>query len=368
MNPKSISDLFKDYANGKLSPEENSKLESWYLAYASQSDVVMSDIEVKDSLNHLRKQLGIKSKIFVKLWPYIAIASCLLLTIGLYFYLNLGYKPDADLTQFADVEPGKNAATLTLDDGRKIFLTDSRNGELAQEGNIKISKKDGQLIYQIVSSGKQQNKFNTLSTVNGETYAVILPDKSKVWLNAASSLKYPASFATLKNRTVELTGEAYFEIAKDAQHPFVVKTQKQLVKVLGTHFNINSYTDEQSITTTLLEGSVQLNTGKTTRILKVGEQAVNENDQISISKANIDSITDWVNGDFYLDDMNFKVAMRKIARWYNLEVIYDQSISQDIETGGAISRKNKLSTVLHLIEKSGQVHFKLAGKKLYVTK
>jgi ferric-dicitrate binding protein FerR (iron transport regulator) len=215
---------------------------------------------------------------------------------------------------------------------------------------------------------EQQHKFNTLSTVPGQTYVVILPDQSKVWLNSASSLRYPASFASLKNRTVELQGEAYFEIAKDAKHPFIVKTGTQSVQVLGTHFNINSYTDEQAITTTLLEGLVRISSGKTERVLKVGEQAVNKNNQVSISKVNTDNITDWVNGDFYFDNMDFRAAMRKIGRWYDLDIVYDRSLPVDIEAGGWISRNNKLSTVLHLIEKSGQVHFKVEGKKLYITR
>ena len=209
--------------------------------------------------------------------------------------------------------------------------------------------------------------YNTVETPRGGQYQVTLADGSKVWLNAASSLKYPPVFNGA-SRQVELTGEAYFEIAKDKAHPFKVKTASQTVEVLGTSFDINNYPDEKNIATTLIEGSVKVTGEARQVIIRPGEQAINNGEQIQVAQANIDNVTDWRNGDFYLNRVNFRVAMRKIARWYDIEVIYDASVPDNIESGGWISRNNPLSAVLKAMERTGQVHFKVEGKKVYVSK
>jgi transmembrane sensor len=209
-----------------------------------------------------------------------------------------------------------------------------------------------------------------LSTAKGETYQLRLADGSKVWLNAASSLTYTASLNGNGERRVKLDGEAYFEVAKDKNHPFIVETAKQQVQVLGTHFNINSYADEPMVTTTLLEGSVKVShlTSHVSQLLKPGQQALNKNDHITVINANMEQVMDWKQGDFYLNHVDFKTAMRKIARWYNVDVVYDASVSDATESGGWISRNNKLSEVLQSIEAAGQVHFKVEGRKITVFK
>ncbi|SMO72269.1 FecR family protein [Solitalea koreensis] len=312
----------------------------------------------------------------VKLWPRIGIAAAIAMLIvfgGLWFYRANQNDNTNQIAYTSDVAPGKQSATLTLANGKKIRLTDATNGELAKESGVTISKTaDGQLVYEIKGNSTERNKINTLvntlATANGETYRVRLPDGSSVWLNAASSLKYPATFANLKERWVELSGEGYFEIAKDKAHPFIVKTDKQEVRVLGTHFNINAYADEKAITTTLLEGSVKLTEGNKSQLLRPGEQAINAEETIKVKQVNIDAVIDWKNEEFYLDKMDFRVAMRKIARWYNLDVIYNGSVPENLEAGGWIPRSSKLSDVIKSIESTGQVHFKIEGRRLYVSK
>lgn len=314
--------------------------------------------------------------LITKLWPRIAAAAVVLMVAGagLFFYLN-SRKSDLNVgSVYAnDIAPGKVGATLTLANGKKIRLADAANGEIAKEAGISVTKAaDGQLVYQIEENTDEPSKINTLSTAKGETYILTLPDKSKVWLNAASSLTYTASLNERGKRVVRLSGEGYFEITKDKAHPFIVQTDNQEVEVLGTHFNVNSYKDETAVATTLIEGSVRVTSSlpqaKRSKILKPGEQALNIGNSIKVVEANIENVIDWKDGDFFLNRVNFKTAMRKIARWYDVEVIYDASVPDDIKSGGWISRDNNLSAVLKSIALTGQVKFRIEGKKLYVSK
>ncbi|MCJ0741191.1 FecR family protein [Pedobacter montanisoli] len=308
-----------------------------------------------------------------KPWLRIAAAAAIVVMLfgaGLfYFNLNNKQKKHDQLAYKNDVSPGKLGATLTLANGKKIKLADAANGEIATDGGISMSKTaDGQLVYLIKGSTESEH-INTLSTAKGETYVLILPDKSKVWLNAASSLTYSTNLNERKTRRVKLEGEGYFEIAKDRSRPFVVESKGQEVEVLGTHFNINAYSDGPAIATTLLEGSVKVSLETNlSKIIKPGEQALNNDHGIDVVNVDVERITAWKDGGFALSGKNLKTAMREIARWYNVEVVYDPSISDELETGGWISRSNKLSTVLKLIESSGQVRFKIEGKKVYVSK
>lgn len=314
---------------------------------------------------------GTKVPVLAKIWPRIAIAATIAVMVfgaGLFYYNINKNKQTDQITYKNDVVPGRNGATLTLASGKKIRLADAVNGKLAEEAGVRITKSEnGQLIYEIKGSDSGPNQINTLSTAKGETYKVLLPDGSLIYLNAASSLTYAASLIEHGKRVVRLRGEGYFEISKDTAHPFVVETDKQQVEVLGTHFNINAYEDEPAISTTLLEGSVNVSANNRSQVLKPGEQSLNMNNRIRVRSVNAESFIDWKNGDFYLNNLDFRTAMRKIARWYDLEVIYDDSVQEDIQSTGYISRSSKLSSILRLIEKSGQVHFKIEGKKLYVS-
>ncbi|HEY0175481.1 MAG TPA: FecR domain-containing protein [Pedobacter sp.] len=310
-----------------------------------------------------------RSKKVKTLWPRIVAAAIALIITGVYFFNYNGGTESKDIPGADHIAPGTIGATLTLSNGRQIKLSDAVNGEIAREAGVSVKKTaDGQLVYEMKESNSNPDQINKLSTAKGETYILTLPDKSKVWLNAASSLTYTAGLNEHGLRRVSLVGEAYFEVAKDKAHPFIVESRGQEVEVLGTHFNINAYNDESVIATTLLEGSVKVTAGVNQQILRPGQQAINDNSKIKVGDANIESVTDWKNGDFFLNHVNFKTAMRKIARWYDVEIVYDPSVPDDIESGGWISRSSKLSSVLKLIASSGQVNFSVEGNRIYVTK
>jgi len=367
--------------NGTASDHEMEELNLFYNRFDSTSgftgELAQPELYKQRFLEKIQSKIALvnerdKKKSIKLLWPRIAVAASIALTIGIggLLYINKEDKGNSQqMVQMNDVAPGKSGATLTLASGKKIRLSDAVNGELSNEAGVSITKtKDGQLIYEIKETGAKSNKFNTLSTSNGETYQVRLPDGSAVWLNAASSLTYSANLIQNGRRSVTLSGEAYFQVAKDKSHPFVVSTAGQQVEVLGTHFNVNAYTDEPITATTLVEGSVKVSSGSDQKMLKPGFQARNNGNSIKISKANLEGVTDWKDGEFNLDETNFRVAMRKIARWYDVEVIYEKSVPMDIEAWGWISRDSKLSSVLKLIENSGLVKFRIDGKKVYVFK
>ncbi|WP_439696779.1 FecR family protein [Mucilaginibacter sp. AW1-7] len=268
-----------------------------------------------------------------------------------------------------DADPGKNEAVLTLDNGEKVVLDSARIGTIAQKGNISIKKTtDGQLIYQVddnnASPANGLVAYNTISTPRGGQYQVILPDGSKVWLNAASSLKFPTTFVG-NQRNVELTGEAYFEVAKNPSKPFAVNVGTLNVKVLGTHFNINAYADEDNIKTTLLEGVVQLTSGNSHNLLKPDEQGIVKGDNIQVVEVDAERAVAWKNGFFDFNRASIKDIMKQLSRWYNVEVVYNGKISDD-EFMGRIERNVKLSHVLHVLELS-HVHFKVEDKKITVS-
>jgi Fe2+-dicitrate sensor, membrane component len=379
-----IVKLAAKWEAGTISEAEQLELDNWYREHQDEPLMVPESVAASEYDHQVKIWNAIQDQIQVKrvrLWPRIAAAASIVLAIGagIFFYTN---QPKKDVVQTAtyakDVAPGTAGATLTLANGKKIRLTDAGNGELAKESGVVVTKSaDGQLVYTVqgdvavdpATIGENVHKIrNVLSTERGETYMVVLPDQSKVWLNAASSLIYNTNMNISKERVVSLEGEAYFEVAKDKARPFVVISRGQEVEVLGTHFNVNGYEDETATATTLLEGSVKVSTGDIKQILKPGQQAKSVGNTISVSQADVETVMDWKNGDFFLNRVDFRTAMRKIARWYNVEVIYDKSVPDDIESSGYISRTNNLSAVLKLIEKSGQVHFKIEERRIYVFK
>lgn len=262
--------------------------------------------------------------------------------------------------------PGGNKALLTTSDGSTIILDSMQNGTLTQQGNTKINKQGGLLIYNVSTSKPGASVvYNTLSTPRGGQYQVVLSDGSKVWLNAASSLHFPSAF-TGGQRIVELTGEAYFEVAKNRLKPFLVKVGDMEVKVLGTHFNINAYSDENAIKTSLLEGSVKITKGNVTGLLKPGEQALlnNKEPKIKITLADMDEVMAWKNGLFQFEGADITTIMREIGRWYNVDIVYaDKVPARRFE--GKIRRDAELSDVLRILELSN-VKFSVVGRKIIV--
>lgn len=309
------------------------------------------------------------------LWPKAVAAAAavvlMVLSVGGYFYAqNRSIETENRLSvNTHDVDPGGNKATLTLADGSKISLTDANNGELAKQSGVKISKsKNGELVYSVIASDATPLAYNTISTPKGGVYQVNLPDGTKVWLNAASSIKFPTTFAQLSQRKVELEGEAYFEVAKNKKVPFVVSTGGQQVQVLGTHFNISSYSDEGELKTTLLEGSVKVIAANTI-VLKPGQQSNlkrNGSGDLKVSTANITQVMAWKNGFFHFEKENLHEVMRQLSRWYDIEVIYEVDRHDD-EFMGDIPRGIKLSEALKILSFEG-TQFRIEGHKLIVKK
>ncbi|UKJ06961.1 FecR family protein [Solitalea lacus] len=372
MNKTDIIQLLEKYKMGQCTAEEVALLESWYLEL-SQKPSTLSQTEVEDAekemWDNLKQHIEPKT---VRLWPRIAIAASLAFAIafGGYLYLsNQKQKTEQAPSYAIDIAPGKNSATLILADGKKIILSDATKGELAKEAGVSISKTaEGQIVYEVKDISDVSNRLNTLSTARGETFQVRLPDGTMVMLNAASSIKYPVSFASLKTRNVELNGEAYFEVTKDKTHPFIVKSGNQEVEVLGTHFNVNNYADEIGIKTTLLEGSVKVvNTlSQLSNVLKPGEQAeVNALGQISVDKVNVSKAVAWTNGKFVFENESIESIMRKLARWYDVEVVYTSDVS-NIAFSGIMSRNSSIAGILNKISHTGAVHFKIDGRRVTV--
>ncbi|CAH0225372.1 hypothetical protein SRABI27_02334 [Pedobacter sp. Bi27] len=299
-----------------------------------------------------------------------AAAAVVFIVFSFTAYLSLQKKKEHVFV--SDVAPGKNKAILTLADGKKISLSDAMNGDVAKEAGFSITKTaDGQLVYNMAGSENVNDaSLNTISTPNGGEWQIQLPDGSTVWLNAASSIQYSLNIGTAKQRLVKLDGEAYFEVAKNVAHPFIVETDKQSVEVLGTHFNINSYKDERVTKTTLLEGSVRVshNTTNESEVLKPGEQSLVSVSGMDVKEVNVDEAIAWKNGYFMFDNERQESILRKVARWYNVEIEYADADAKNVMYYGTVSRFEKISKVLTKLEQTGEVRFDIKGNKVIVYK
>jgi transmembrane sensor len=302
-------------------------------------------------------------------------ASVLLVLCTVDYFMSRKQTPEqAVINKIYDAVPGGNKAILTLANGKQIILTAVKEGRLARENNVAISKtKNGNIVYhtdQSASSKGQQPvaAYNMITTPRGGQYLLILTDGTSVMLNASSSLKYPVSF-TGNERSVELTGEAYFQVAHNASEPFRVISNGQTVEVLGTHFNINAYANEPAVKTALLEGSVKITQNSTgiSSLLKPGQQSIISGNKLEVKDADMEEAVAWKNGYFMFESESIRSIMRKIARWYDVEVIFKGDIPTD-NFGGTVSRFSNVSQVLKKLELTGSVHFKIEAGAITVTK
>lgn len=396
MKNEKANKLIKKYLTDSCSSKELAMIESWYIKAAEYEPDEPGDPDYQyielEILQKLRaEQLSAKPK---KLWPKITAAAALILialSFGLYFYSGTDHTTQYVIRNTRqDIAPGGNKAILTLANGRKISLIDANRGELAEQSGIRITKAaDGQLIYTVLalspSGGDAEGRggFNTIETPKGGQYQVILPDGTKAWLNAASTLKYPVQFSK-KVRRVELKGEAYFEVsslksATGDRVPFFVNTSTQTVEVLGTHFNINSYEDEEAVKTTLIEGSVRVivnsdAVGKPGRIdeavqnagivLKPNQQSFLKGNYFNVKQVNTEESIAWKNGYFSFTHADLQTVMRQLARWYDVDVEYGGEIPSGTFTG-KVYRDMNLSKVLEILTYA-QVNFRIEGKKLTI--
>jgi len=377
-------EILNKYRLGKASNEEKKFLETWYEVFEVSEDFVVDEGEMNAIWHRVKHNVDVEIEVYEKETKHlkmrkilqsfsVAAAILLVLAFGAYFLKKRTTVPKGEfMAQHDVIAPAANKAVLVLANGSRILLEDAAKGEIAKQQGISITKTaDGEIVYTVLENGNINDQetalLNTISTPRGGQCRVILPDGTKVWVNSASSLSYPAAFKG-QERLVELNGEAYFEVAKNKEMPFRVKTKIQTVEVLGTHFNINSYDDEPSIKTTLLEGSVKVLTGKNETFISPGQQAIVERQGGKITKdqeINIDKVVAWKNGIFSFENDDLKSIMRQISRWYDVEVIYSGDFPED-KFFGDISRTSNLSQVFKILELNN-VHFDVKGKTIRVS-
>lgn len=381
--------------NNECSPQEVDQIVSWLAAHENRSssenlirrlmakpikaDEINEDVRgrlekrLQDILQSKTPVFVIEQKSLVRRYRWWAAASAIIIFLGTgaYFWLQ----PKGKIQQIAETKilndafPGKSGAILTLSDGQQIELDNLGNGIIATQGNMEIRMKDGRVVYNEKEAATPvvAISYNTVTTPRGRQYQIVLPDGTNVWLNAASSLTYPTAFIG-KERKIEITGEAYLEVAKNTDMPFKVKVNDATeVEVLGTHFNVNAYKDEVSINITLLEGTVKVSLNNKTRLLKPGQQAQITGELNVVQGIDLKQVVAWKEGRFEFGERtDLKNIMRQISRWYDVDVEFRENFDQSF--GGSISRHVNISKVLEKLEMTGRVHFTINGRKVIVSK
>lgn len=372
MQNKEAKELLKKYRTGSCTAEEMALLESWYLEYEDEALPDFALETISEEKSKVWQGLPVHQRPVKRsvLWPWMAAAAVVLCT-ALAIFFQSGNKPVKDETATAKIVPGGNKAVLTLANGTAISLNDAANGNLASQSGITVTKtKDGQLMYQVSAAGKNDTKvaaeYNTITTPKGGQYQIGLPDGTKVWLNAASSLTFPVAFAG-NERMVKLTGEGYFEVAHNKEKPFRVVSNKQTVEVLGTHFNVSAYSDDDYVATTLLEGKVrvQIATGDVSTVLRPGEQSMLKDKSFKTTAVNTENEIGWVNNSFVFDNEELGSIMKKISRWYDVEVVCPPEMEK-MKFSGTGSRNKSINDVLKMMEFTESVHFKFEGRRVTV--
>lgn len=360
--------LYQKFLEGKCNAEEAKQL----FDYQDDFKLVSAKEELEDEELKAKIQLRIQRELHpvkkrsVKMWYAYAAAAVILVTAGLFFFNN--YKSQQSLNDKTlanndskSINTISNAPILTLADGSTIALDEKGSGLLTNEAGTNIRKvTNGELAYDASEQvANNVNSLNKISNPRGNTYKITLADGTKVWLNAASSLSYPSAF-TGTERVVSLVGEAYFEVSKNAKKPFKVQMNNTVVQVLGTHFNVSAYEDDDDIKTTLLEGSVKVNHLGTEKLLVPGQQAIakNQSSNILLRKAGAQEVLAWKNGYFLFKDNSIKEVMSQIARWYKLDVVYQDKIDGK-HFGGIYDKSKKLEELLKGLEATGLVKFKI---------
>ncbi|MFT3705233.1 MAG: FecR domain-containing protein [Agriterribacter sp.] len=396
--------LFTGYTNGTLSPDEVDELLVW-LYDAKEEEIAAMSLPLQDLWQQAKEgklpstasgvdwdnmyrtvvqsgndaiEMPVQGSRWNKRWVTIAAAVIGIVFLTVYFFRPRSPRKEIVRQPVEDrlpgnVMPGNNNAVLILAGGEKVILDSAAEGKLAQQGGTEVVKlKGGQLAYK--PGERNTVLYNTVSTPRGANYQVTLSDGSKVWLNAASSIRFPTVFSDTA-RNVELTGEAYFEVTKNKRSPFTVLVKRSdiqngsmLVEVLGTHFNVMAYEDESAVNTTLLEGAVKVKHGGEGELLSPGKQVQlsRQSGKMNNTVANVNMAVAWKNGYFYFDKDNVQSIMRQVARWYDLDIKYDVDVT-DMLFSGKIEKKLPLSGVLNLF-KHEKMNFKIEGKQLVLTK
>lgn len=385
-----ITKLYQKYLNNACNPEELQELLHHFEDDEPNAELVQmirSELEKDDErdvalpqvqaiLSKLDESMQVnvinpiakRRSLFTTSMRYWSAAALLFLSLLLYYgNEHLNFFGTYTSTYKNDIPAGGDKAYLTLADGKRIALTDSMVGTISPAPGLRISKTaKGQLRYEL-AKGASGNGYNTITTPKGGKYEVILADGTHVYLNAASSLRFPTSFTGIAERRVTLTGEGYFEVSHRNGQPFYVQSGKQLLRVLGTHFNLKAYPDEQSVKTTLLQGSVKVsNSEGSNAVLKPGQQSQLDQGKLKLEEVDVMAATDWQRAEINLKAEDFQSTMRKIARWYDVEIVFDETAPGDLTLGGLVSRDKSLVAVLKVMELTGKVHFKVEGRRVTV--
>ncbi|WP_419800943.1 FecR family protein [Mucilaginibacter sp.] len=403
MNEAKLKSLLHDYFNDTINQEDRIAL----LVYLKNADLSKIEGFVSEDLLNLekgsdlfpaRKQAVWKKiisdsrytaaspdiphnqsqniKLYNRTWFKAAAVLLVVFAIGLIVFQK---HPAEMVANKHNLHPGKNTvilpgstkAILTTDDGKELVLNQTSNGVVVKNRNTQVLKtRNGQIVYNSSKSKPsiiQQVRYNTLTTPKGGEYQVILADGTKIWLNAASSITYPTTFDG-KDRRVKLSGEAYFEVAKNVHQPFYVNTGNGEIRVLGTHFNISAYPDDETTSTTLLEGSILITKHQSSYLLKPGQQANigYQSDDIEVTEAKTDEVMAWKNGYFIFNDESIAGIMKKVARWYDVDVQLLGSVDAQ-KFGGTFHRSKTIAELLHYLEKIGNIHFSITGRRITVT-
>jgi transmembrane sensor len=385
-----VAGLIGKLLNGDISPDEHLWLKNWIDESEANSELFdkltdpdhlekqleyWNTIDNNNAWKQLHGKLGIEAPPrrfkYLSLFKYAA-AVVLLLTVSILIYRDnyKAVKKPVDKIARGVISPGSNHAILILGDGQKVALKKHAEISLSEKDGTAVSNQNDVLTYKQNGQGvdaEQKLTYNTIIVPRGGEYQIILADGSKVWMNSASTLKYPTTFSG-KERRVYLTGEAYFEVAKNAAMPFIVKTNKAEVQVLGTHFNVMAYDDEVNSKTTLLEGSVRVQSSSAINVIKPGQQAIinNQGQQKVTSDINIAEEMAWKNGLFLFKDAGIKGIMQQAARWYDLDVVYEGDIPE-IQFSGKMSRKVDFHGFVNILNYAG-LHFNIKGKTVTITK
>ena len=371
MGPEYIAAIIEKQLQGEqLSPEEQHTLDNFKIYLKQRMDVAGVELAHKD----FQRSVGAaqeKQRPVHRLFRWAVAAAVLLAVAGGWLLYSQGHKRAAAVAAvIVDVAPGKQGAVLTLAGGRQVVLDSMGNGLVAVQNGANVTLENGRLTYTKGRKGTTDLAFNTMTTPRGRKFQLVLPDGTKVWMNAASTLTFPTVF-TGGERKVAITGEAYFEVAKNAAMPFKVTiNDKEQVEVLGTSFDVYAYAEEANMRTTLLEGSVRMINAGEKVLLKPGQLAAVRHEGpassgISVRSANIEKVMAWKNDLFDFEDASLTEVMNEISRWYDIDVVYEKGIPS-FEFGGKIRRDLTLAGLLKFLEGAG-VHFRIeAGRRLVV--
>ena len=387
MEKSKFEDLLQKYLSGTASEGEKQQLVGWYNSFDDEKVIVKTQSfnEEKEVYERLtakmdeilntpaKKAKVISIKRNYVLWKIAA--AMVILFCGYWGWRSYQSHDDNNQVQVAvhKLQPGHSGAILTLADGKQIFLDSTHNGTISTSGNNNIIKNGSQVIYDSQTGNENSAlSYNTMTTPKGREFQIVLPDGTKVWLNAASSIKYPTVFNS-GSRVVEVTGEAYFEVAHQADKkggriPFIVHTNRMTIEVLGTHFDVNAYADEPYTKTTLLEGSVAANekNSREGKTIRPGEQAFVSNtvgDGLRVRPADVDKAIAWKNGLFQFNDDQLEAILRQVSRWYDIDV-QCAADKKDLRFNGVISRRSNVKAIMDLLSATGVVNFKLENGKL----